>query len=111
MKISAKTKEKPTPVVVEYPIPENLDSFRKAFGDDVTYAAAKGAVVISLQSYMRRHIDKGTAVAAIQAEVSKWKPDVRTIVKQSAFEKATSSLSKLSTDERKKLLAELQKMG
>ncbi len=111
MEISAKTKDKPTPVKVQYPIPASLDEFRKSFGDEVTYAAAKGAVVISLQAFMRRHIDKGTTPAAIQAEVAKWKPDVRTIVKQTAFEKAAGSLGKLSPEERKKLLAELQKMG
>lgn len=109
MKVSAKTKEKPTPVVVEYPVPENLDGLRKSYGDDVTYAAAKGAIVISLQAFVRRHIDKGTAPAAIQTEVTKWKPDVRSVVKQSAFEKVSSNISKLTPEERKKLLAELTK--
>jgi len=109
VKVQAKTKDKPTPIAAEYPIPENLEGFRKAFGDDVTYAAAKGAVVISLQAFMRRHIDKGAAQPAIQAEVAKWKPDVRSVVKQTAFEKVSSNLSKLSPEERKRLLAELQK--
>lgn len=109
MKVQAKTKEKPTPVTVEYPVPENLEGMRKAFGDDVTYAAAKGGVVISLQAFIRRLIDKGAAQAVIQQEVAKWKPDVRSVVKQTAFEKVTSNITKLTPEERKKLLAELQK--
>lgn len=109
MEVNARTKEKPTPVKVVYNIPDNLEGFRKAFGDEVTYAAAKGAVVISLQAFMRRHIEKGAAQPAIQAEVAKWKPDVRSVVKQSAFEKVSSNIGKLSPEERKKLLAELQK--
>jgi len=42
--------------------------------------------------------------------VAAWKPDVRSIVKQSAFEKAASSLDKLSPEERKQLLAKLRAM-
>jgi hypothetical protein len=109
MEISAKTKDKPVPVKVQYAIPDNLEGMRKAFGDDVTFAAAKGAVVISLQAFMRRHIDKGSTPAVIQQEVAKWKPDVRSVVKQSAFEKVSSNITKLTPEERKRLLAELQK--
>lgn len=110
MKVSAKTKEKPTPVTIEYPIPDTLEGLRKQFGDDVVTAAAKGAVIISLQSVMRRYIDKGKTQAEIQAEAAKWKPDVRTVVKQSAFEKAASSLDKLSVQERAELLKKLSAM-
>src|SRR5216684_5250898 len=110
MKVSATVKKLPgsPSVAVEYPIPDTLEGFRKSFGDEVTYAAAKGATVISLQAFLRRLVEKGTSQAEIQKQATAWKPDVRTIVKQSAFEKATSSLGKLSPDERKKLLAELQ---
>ena len=106
--VSAKTKEKPTPVKVQYNLPSTLAELQKAYGDDVVAAAARGAIVISLQAFMRRHIDKGTSVADIQKAVTAWRPDVRTIVRQSAFEKATSSLKQLTPEERKKLLAELQ---
>lgn len=110
MEVQAKTKDKPTPVKVQYPAldAKNLGELQKAFGDEVVFTAAKGAIVISLQAFMRRHIDKGTPVADLQKEVSAWKPDVRTVVKQSAFEKVTSSLDKLSPEERKALLAKLQ---
>ena len=108
MKVSAKTKAKPTPVSVEYNIPNDLTGLAKAFGEEVIATAAKGAIVISLQAFIRRHIEKGTAPAELQKEVTAWKPDVRTITKQSAFEKATSALDKLTPEERKSLLAKLQ---
>ena len=111
MKVAAKTKEKPTPVTVEVNIPDKLEDQRKAYGDEVVAAASKGAIVISLQAFMRRMIEKGKTPAEIQAEATKWKPDTRTIVKQSAFEKATSALDKLSPTERADLLKKLQGMG
>lgn len=108
MKVSAKTKEKPTPVVVEVNIPDKLADLQKAYGDEVVAAAAKGAIVISLQAFMRRHIEKGTTAADIQKAASAWRPDVRTVVKQSALEKASSTIKQLSPEERKKLLEQLQ---
>lgn len=108
MKVQAKTKAKPTPVSVDYEIPDGVDALRKAFGDEVVASAAKGAIVISLQAYMRRLIEKGKTAAEIQTEVKAWKPDTRSIVKQSAFEKATSQLDKLSAQERADLLKKLQ---
>jgi len=108
MKISAKTKEKPAPISVDYDVPEKLEDLQKKFGGEVVAAAAKAQIVISLQAFMRRHIEKGTNHAELQKEVSAWRPDVRTVVKQSAFEKVTSSLDKLSPEERKKLLEQLR---
>jgi len=111
MKISAKTKSKPTPVTVEYDIPADLEGKRKAFGDEVINASAGGAIVISLQAFMRRLITKDKKPAEIQTEVSKWKPDARTVVKQTALEKASSALDKLSPEERKALMEKLRALG
>ena len=68
----------------------------------------QGSIVIALQSFIRRHIIKGTSQADLQKEVTAWKPDVRTIAKQTPFEKASSSVEKLSTEERKAMIAKLQ---
>lgn len=117
MKVSAQVRErkdkdgKTLPgknISVEYNVPGDLEGLRKSFGDEVVNAAAKGAIVISLQAYLRRLLDKGKSNAEIQAEAIKWKPDTRTVVKQSAFEKAAGALDKLSPEERAKLLAALQ---
>lgn len=108
MKVQARTKDKPTPIEVNADIPEGVEALTKKFGIDVVAAAAKAQVVISLQAFMRRLIEKGKTVAEIQAEVDKWKPDVRTVVKMSPFERAAASLDKLSDEERKNLLKKLQ---
>ena len=119
MKIQAKTKENPTPVVVEVDIPATLDALVSKFGADIVASNAVDSLVITVQAIMRRmmvpKVDKDGKVTApastveqIQAAVAAWKPDVRTVaVKQTAFEKATSSLAQLTPDERKALLARL----
>jgi len=108
MKIQAKTKKNPTPVAVEYDLPAGLEAKRKKYGDEIVDAAAEDTIVISVQALMRRLIEKGTSQPDIQKAVAAWNPSIRTIVRQSAFEKATSSLDKLTPEERKQLLAKLQ---
>ena len=119
MKISAKTKTHPTPVVVEVNIPAALADKQKLFGDDVVNACAEDSLIITVQALMRRLMEPTKSKdgkvtrpaqtdAQIQAAVTAWKPDVRSVVRQSAFEKASSSLDKLTPDERKALLAKLQ---
>ena len=96
------------PVTVDFDIPAGLKAKAEKWGDAVVDAAAEDSIVIALQAFIRRHIVKGTNAADIQKEVNAWKPDVRTVTKQSAFEKAAGALDKLSPEERKALLAKLQ---
>lgn len=91
-----------------FDMPADLASMTKAYGDSVVYAAARGAIVISIQALMRRAIDTGKKQPEIQAMVSGFKPDVRNVVKQSAFEKVTTNITKLTPEERKALLKQLQ---
>src|SRR5258708_39755390 len=116
MKVSARTKGRPAskdkdgkavaavpargPVGVEVAIPDGTDALVKAFGTEVVGSAAKGAIIISAQAFMRRLLDKGKTSSEIQSEMSKWKPDVRTILQQSALEKATAGLHNLSPQDR-----------
>lgn len=108
MKISAKTKLKPSPVTVEYAVPEDLNELVTLFGKAVVSAHAGGSIVISAQAFMRRLIAKGSTPQQIQDSIKTWKPDVRSSVKQSAFEKATAALNKLSPEERAAVLKEAQ---
>jgi len=129
MKITATVSEatatklgiKREPVEVEANIPETLADKVKLFGEDVVNGAAEDALVINVQALVRRMMvpkfDKAgkktsdaSSLDEIKKAVAAWKPDVRTVVRQTAFEKATSSLDKLTPDERKALLASLQKM-
>lgn len=89
-------------------MPADLAGMSKLWGEQVVYAAAKNAIVISVQATMRRAIDAGKSAAEIQKVVDEFKPDVRNVVKQSAFEKATGAIKSLSAEERAKLLKELQ---
>lgn len=91
-------------------MPGNLAEASKAWGEDVVFAAAEGAVTISVQALMRRMIDAGKTPAEISKAVAEYKPNVRTVVRQSAYEKATSAARSMTAEERAKLLKELQGM-
>lgn len=107
MEISFKTKEHPEARKVNFDMPADLEALRAKFGDESVYAAATGAYVISLQALARRHIEKSDE--EIQALVDGWNPNERSpAVKQTAFEKASSALSKLSAEEKAELLAKLR---
>lgn len=112
MEVSAKVGKEPNQKVgkVIYDIPEDLAGLQKRFGDAVVAAHAHGSIVISLQALMRRHIgsEKGISAADLQKAVDAWKPDARSAgPKQSAFEKVSTNIDKLSPEERKALLAKL----
>lgn len=130
MKISSKTKLHPTPVAVDYDMPVGLDAKIAKYGKDLIDAMAEDSLVINIQSLMRRMMGSSevkevkdatgkviiaakvakpaSSQAEIQKAVSAWEPNVRNVVRQTAFEKATSSLDKLTPEERKQLLAKLQ---
>lgn len=95
-------------VAVQFQLPTSLDAMVKAYSDAVVYAHAKGSIIISLQAGLRRMIEGGKSKEECQKFANEYKPDVRTVVKQSAFEKASGAIKSLSADERAKLLAALQ---
>ena len=112
--ISAKTKikvegqpDQEKVVTAEYGVPETLDALRAKFGDEVVASNAAGAIVIALQAFMRRHIDKSQE--ELQSLVSAWKPDIRAaVVRKSAFEKASEAIGGLTPEQRKELIAKLK---
>lgn len=111
MEISAKTKEHPEAITVNYDIPDTLADLTAKFGEAVVASNAKGAIVISLQAFMRRHLDKGAE--ELQKLVDSWKPDTRAAAgpKKSAFEKVQESLSSLTPEQRTELLKALKSKG
>jgi len=105
--ISAKTKEHPESVTVEYPMPEDLAGLIEQFGEEVVANAANAQLTISLQAYIRGNIEKSQD--ELQGLVSSWKPGTRSPVsKKSAFEKATAALGGMSPEEKAELLRRLQ---
>lgn len=106
MEVSAKTKDHPQAVTVKKDIPEDLDGLVKAFGKEVIASNARGAIVISLQAFMRRHIEKPHA--ELQKAVDEWKPDTRTSgPRKSPLDKAKDAVAGLDEAARKELLAQL----
>lgn len=110
-KVSAKTKEKPNPITVEYDFGDgSLKGLVEKFGEDVVFSRAKSALVIDLQALMRREIEgKEFTEAKLKEKVAKWKPSVVSGVRRSASERVEDTVSKMSVEEQTKLLAELQK--
>jgi len=110
MEVSAKTKEHPEEVTVNVDIPEGLQDLVAKYGEEVVASNAKGAIIIGLQSYIRRHIDK--TQNEIQELAAAWVPGTRSpAVHKTALEKATSAVAQMSPEERAALLAKLQAAG
>lgn len=108
MKISAKTKENPNAVEVEFDLPEGQALVDK-YGVELVANKAHGALVIDIQAAMRRLIGAGKSQAEIQEAISAWSPGQRSpAVKQSPFQKALGALGSLSAEEKKELLAKLR---
>ena len=111
MEVSAKTKEHPEVVTVQFDVPSDLKGLVAAYGEDVIVNKAQAALVIDLQAVLRRNIAK--SADELQQLVNAWKPGIRTpAAKQSAFEKAQAAISAISSpEERKALLAKLKALG
>lgn len=104
--ISAKTKDHPESVTVNYDLPETVEGLIEKFGAEAVASAATDSLTISIQALLRRHIEKPQD--ELQALVDEWKPGVRSpAVQKTAFEKATGALSKLTDEERAELLRRL----
>ena len=95
-------------VSCEVNIPSDHAGLVAAFGEELVAKAAEDAIIISAQAQMRRMLDAGKSQAEIQTHMNTWKPDTKSVTRQSAFEKAASSIGKLSAEERAALLAKLQ---
>lgn len=108
MEISAKTKDHPEEVKVEFDLPEGAALIEK-YGEELVTNKAHGALVIDIQAAMRRLITAGKSQEEIQTAISAWQPGVRgPVTKQTAFQKASSALSSLTPEERAELLRKLQ---
>lgn len=127
MKVTASTtkagadgkKVKDQSVEVDVNIPDTLAGLVEQFGEAVVASAAIDAIVISAQAQMRRLMvpamskdgkvtREAQSAEQIQAHMDTWRPDAKSVTRQSAFEKASGSISKLTPEERTALLKKLQ---
>ena len=111
MEVTAKTKEHPEVVTVQFDLPADLKGAVALYGEEVVYNKFASATVIDLQAVLRRNIDKPQE--ELQAIVNSWKPGVRApAAKQSAFEKASAAIGAITNpEERKALLKALREMA
>lgn len=108
--ISAKTKEHPEAVSVEYDMPEGLQELVAKFGEETVAAAANAQLTINLQAFMRRHINEDQA--KLQELATGWVPGVRgPVTKKTPLERAQAALSSMSAEDRAELLKALKAKG
>ena len=101
--ISAKTKEHPEAVSVEFDLPTDVAGLVERFGEAAVASAAVDSITISVQALLRRHINKSTE--ELQMLVNEFKPGTRTRgPSKSPLEKAMEALASLSPEDRKALL-------
>lgn len=98
-------------VACEVAIPSTFAELVSSYGEELVAKAAEDAIVISAQAIMRRHLAAGKSQAEIQTVMDTWKPDVKSVVRQTALEKATSAVGQMTAQERADLLAKLQAMA
>lgn len=107
MEIKAKVRDNDRVVAVNYDLGENLKDLVAKFGDESVYSRAKAALVIDIQSIVRKGIDAGKTDAEIQGLVNTWKPGVRLPAeKLTPKERLTRLLAGLSPEERTAFLKE-----
>lgn len=104
--ISAKTGEN-SAIEIDYDIPDTLEGMVEKFGEDAVVSAANANIVVGLQAFVRRHIDKGQD--EVQKLASEWLPGVRQAsVKKTPLEKATQAFNAMSAEERAEILRRFQ---
>lgn len=92
---------------VKYEMPTTIDEAREMWGDEVVFSQLMGAVVISLQSYMRQQIQKDNATAdSVQEACSTWTPKRGRGPARPISERAEELLKKMDPETREALLRE-----
>lgn len=111
MKVSAKTKDIPQAVEVEYDFAEGqgLKGLVSKFGEEVVYSRALSSLVIDLQALIRRHRSKKDYDHKKLLEaVKSWKPTTVTTQRKPMVERLKEDVTKLSPEARAELLKVLQ---
>ena len=112
MEITAKLKDSEVSATVNYEFGSNLDEMVTKFGADVVFEKAQDALVIDVQSMVRRHLRGTDKVAAkgqdeIQTLVDGWVPGVG-VSRKTSVEKAAALITNMSAEQKAALLAQLQ---
>lgn len=99
------------PITVSAPLPETVSEAVKIYGEENTLALITRAAIVDIQSSDRAMFNRAENPvkdpAAISKENEKYRPGVRQ-QRQSAVEKLRATVSKLTPEERRQLLAAMQ---
>lgn len=100
------------PIEVDYDFGGNLDGAVKKFGAEAVYGLYEAQGVISLQNFVRAHMQQEAAERKPDAEIVKlaaaWTPaSKRPSVKKPPEERFLDNFSKLPEAEKQKILAQL----
>lgn len=109
IEVAARLGKDGNPQTVKFSLGQTVAEVVKQFGEEVSYSQLKGAIVVSLQAFMRSKMsaEKPLNGKALQDAVTAWKPGTRTPGKPPA-EKIKEAFGKLSDAERKELLKALR---
>ena len=96
-------------LVLNADVPETLQGMVDKYGEDAVYHMAESSATIALQNIGRKFIGEENAHEKAQAAVNDWQPGTRTRgPRKSALERATESLSGLSAEQLRELLAKVK---
>lgn len=115
-KVEAKLSTSDRVFSVEYDFGDTIESAIEKFGAETVFTKFKQASIIDLQALIRRHLTPTEKDGVktemtndeILSEIADWVPGSKTVVRKSPLEKAKEQLGKLSDEEKKALLAQLQ---
>ena len=107
--VTARLGKDGTPATVKFNMGDNVQEVAKQLGEEITYNQLRGAVIVSLQAFMRAKMgaEKPVTGKELQEAVNQWKPGIRQPGKPPA-EKVKDLFAKLSDADRKALLKELR---
>lgn len=106
--VQAKRQAEPDKVYsIPFEVPESLEEAEKAWGPDVTLSNAIQNSRITLQSAMRRGMEKGMTNEQLIEQLKGWKPGVAAGLKVDP-EQAIMARAKADPEFRAKLIKDLQ---
>jgi len=95
-------------IIVDYPIGESLDEAKKLHTEEVVYNMYVGRAKVAVQNMVRVMLKAGKSDKEIHEAVKNYKLSEKPVRAKSAYDKAVSLYTKLSPEERKKLVEALK---
>lgn len=109
MNVTAKCPKINKEATIEYNFGENVQDAISMFGEEVVYNGFKADAVVTLQSAIRRYLEKGQDPAVLSSE---WKPGQKA-PSIAADPKATAlaAFAKMSQEDKEALIAQIRAMA